>query len=65
MALIVITVVDNADGHADVSVVSEPGLVVDPATVLTPAQNCAMTMLNALQAEPVVKDRGLIELIQL
>ncbi len=62
MALIVITVVDTEQGPA-VSVVSEPGLERGEGVTLTPAQGCALLMLDALSSEPVKQDNGLIQLL--
>lgn len=64
MALIVITVIDSPGGNTDVSVQCEPAMdSKNPNTLLTGAQVVAMNMLNAMKAEPLVKDRGLIALI--
>lgn len=65
MALVVITVIDNAAGNVDVGVQCEPGIdTSNPDAVLTGAQQVALSMLNAgSQAGEVKQDRGLIALI--
>lgn len=65
MALIVITVIDNAQGDTDVSVQCEPAIdAKNPDTVLTGAQQVALDMLHAATSEhPIKRDRGLIQLI--
>ena len=62
MALILITVNDTEEGP-QVGVVSEPPIHQGPDAVLTPAQVVSLNMLNALKAEPVKEDRGLIQLL--
>jgi hypothetical protein len=63
MALIVITVSDNAKGECDVGVLAEPGIdTSQPETMLTPAQVTALNMLHAIQGD-IKRDRGLIALI--
>lgn len=62
MALILITVNDTPEGP-QVGVVSEPPIRPGGDTVLTPAQVVALNMLDALKAEPVKEDRGLIQLL--
>lgn len=65
MALIVITIVDNAQGDTDVAFQAEP--MIDPGNpdaVLTGAQVVALNMLRAATGgAPVKHDRGLIALI--
>ena len=65
MALIVITVSDNAKGDTDVGVLCEPAIDTNnPDAVLTGAQVVALNMLRAATGgAPVKHDRGLIQLI--
>jgi len=67
MALIVITIMDNEAGDADVAVQCEPKLEVgDPSKVLSAAQLVALNMLHAAcdnKDTPIKEDRGLIQLL--
>lgn len=65
MALIVITIADNAQGDVDVGVQSEPPInIAEPGEQLSGAQVVALNMLRAATNEsPVKHDRGLIQLI--
>ena len=66
MALIVITLEDNAQGDADVGVQAHPALDPgNPSELLTSAQHLALNMLHAAaNRSQVVEDRGLIQLIR-
>lgn len=65
MALIVITLADNAKGEVDVGVQCEPAIDTgNPNAQLTGAQQLALAMLNAgVKAGDMKQDRGLIALI--
>lgn len=63
MALIVITVCDNAQGDVDVGVQGEPAIdLSQPRAMLTGAQVAALNMLDTLKST-IKEDRGLIELL--
>lgn len=59
MALIVITLFDNAHGDADIAVQCEPKLDLDPKAILTAAQLAALNMLHAIES----KEKRLIQLL--
>lgn len=65
MALVVITLLDNANGDTDVGVVCEPAISMNAADVkLTGAQAIALNMLRAGASQADMKeDRGLDALI--
>lgn len=65
MALIIITVNDNAAGDCDVGVMSEPAFdPTKPNVFLTAAQQVAIRMLGAAVKQTELKqDRELIQLL--
>lgn len=64
MALIVITISDDAQGNVTVAVIGEPAMdKITAGAVLTGAQECALNMLNTLQADPAKKEPGRIQLL--
>jgi hypothetical protein len=65
MALIIITIIDNAEGDTDVSFQAEPMIDANnPDAMLSGAQVVALNMLRAAKGgAPVKHDRGMIQLI--
>lgn len=61
MALVVITVSDSADGGVAVSLISEPAMDLgQPAESITPAQQTALAMIDAMQMKKDEPSRVLL-----